>query len=93
MIQAMFEYIDTDFTFLEIMSIFNDYSDSELSGKHVLSFDNILYDTYSNIYMLEDQDVDFDSDFNKGAWILFPVDNDWNNIRWYVRGIINGEIK
>ena len=92
MIQAMFEYVDTDFTLVEMLSLFNNYSDVQLAGKHVLSFDNILYDTYSNIYMLEDQDIDFGEDFNKGAWILFPRDNNWNNIRWYVRQIINGEI-
>ncbi|MDC7227188.1 MAG: LCP family protein [Spirochaetales bacterium] len=92
MMQAIFEYIDTDFTLVEMMSLFNNYSDVELAGKHVLSFDNILYDTYSNIYLLEDKEIEFDENFNKGAWILFPVDNDWNNIRWYVRRIINGEI-
>ena len=92
MIQAIFQYVDTDFSFIEIMNIFNDFKDSELAGKHVLSFDNILYDTYSNTYMLDD-DVELDDNFNKGAWILFPRDNDWNNIRWYIRGIINGEIK
>ncbi len=93
MLQVLFDYIDTDFSFIEILSIFNEYSDIDISGKHVLSFDNILYDTYSNIYMLEDQDIEFDEDFNKGAWILLPRDNDWNNIRWYIRGIINGEIQ
>ena len=92
MMQALFEYIDTDFTLVEMMSLYNNYSDVELAGKHVLSFDNILYDTYSNVYMLDDKDKDFGPDFNKGAWILFPRENDWNNIRWYVRSIINGEI-
>ena len=92
MIQAMFEYVDTDFSIMDIMSIFSEYGDVELSSQHVLSFDNILYDTYSNIYMLEDKDMDFPKDFNKGAWILFPRGNDWNNIRWYIRSIINGEL-
>lgn len=92
MMQAIFEYVDTDFSLIEMMSLFNNYSNVTLAGKHVLSFDNILYDTYSNTYMLEDQDIKFDDDFNKGAWILFPRDNNWNNIRWYVRQIINGEI-
>jgi LCP family protein required for cell wall assembly len=92
MIQALFEYVDTDFTVLDLISLYNNYGSSELAGSHVLSFDNILYDTYSNIYMLEEDDLNFDDDFNKGAWILLPEDNNWNNIRWYVRQIISGEL-
>jgi hypothetical protein len=42
--------------------------------------------------MLEDQEIGLDPDFNKGAWILFPRDNNWNNIRWYIRQILNGEL-
>jgi len=92
LIQALYEYVDTDFSLFDMMSIYNNYGKSSLAGKHVLSFDNILYDTYSNIYLLEDQDVELPADYNKGAWILLPEGNDWNNIRWYIRQIINGEI-
>ena len=94
MIDAMFEYIETDFSLIDILNLYNEFSDVAIDGKHVLSFDNILYDTYSNIYMLDEEEIEIlDSDFNKGAWILFPRNNDWNNIRWYIRGIINGEIE
>ncbi|MBI9105554.1 MAG: LCP family protein [Spirochaetales bacterium] len=92
LIQAMYEYVDTDFTIFDLMSIYNAYGSSHLTGKHVLSFDNILYDTYSNIYLLDDKEAELPPDYNKGAWILLPQDNDWNNIRWYVRQIINGEL-
>ena len=92
MMQAMFEYVDTDFSLVEIMSLYNNYNDVELAGRHVLSFDNILYDTYSNTYMLDEAAADEIPRDKRGAWILFPRDNNWNNIRWYIRQIINGEI-
>ena len=91
MMQAMFEYVDTDFSLVEIMSLYNNYNDVELAGRHVLSFDNILYDTYSNTYMLDEAAADEIPRDKRGAWILFPRDNNWNNIRWYIRQIINGK--
>ena len=91
LIQALYDYVDTDFSLIDMMNIYNSYGSAELAGKHVLSFDNILYDTYSNTYMLDDE-LELPADYNKGAWILLPEGNDWNNIRWYVRRIINGEI-
>ena len=94
MIDAIFEYVETDFSLIEILGLYNEYSDISIDGKHVLSFDNILYDTYSNTYMLNEEELkDVGPDYNKGAWILFPRNNDWNNIRWYVRGILNGELE
>ena len=92
-IQVFSKYVESDFSLMELMSVYNNFGDSELAGKHVLSFDNILYDTYSNIYMFDEDDFEPGPDFNKGAWILLPEGNDWNNIRWYVRKIINGEMK
>ena len=91
-IQTIFEYVETDLSIKDIISIYNNYNTVELAGQFVLSFDNILYDTYSNIYMLNDK-LKIDTIKNKGAWILLPKDNNWNNIKWYIRQIINEEIK
>ncbi len=83
---VLIDYVKTDFTLLELLNIFANYRNAPFS-KHILSWDNVLYNTYSNIYMLEDG-VEIDDDFNKGAWILLPVNNDWQVIRWYVNKII-----
>jgi LCP family protein required for cell wall assembly len=92
LIQAMYQYVDTDLSLFDMMSVYNNYGESELAGRHVLSFDNILYTTYSNIYLLDEKDAKLIPDNKRGAWILLPEKNDWNNIRWYVRQIINGEV-
>ncbi len=76
LINAFFNYVDTDFSPVEFLSLYSNFGNSQLAGKHVLSFDNILYDTYSS----------------EGAWILLPENDDWNVIRWYVRKIIQGEL-
>lgn len=92
LIQAMYEYVDTDFTLFDMMGIYNNYGSSELAGRHVLSFDNILDDKYSNTYLLEKEEADKVPRNRWGAWILLPKNNDWNIIKWYIRQIINGEI-
>ena len=90
LINLISQYVETDLSVMELMSIYNNFGDSSLSGKYVLSFDNILYATYSNTYLLDDDFVP-GPDYNKGAWILLPEGDDWNNIRWYVRRLINGD--
>ena len=88
LINVLINYVRTDFSVFELITIFNHHRDDEIRN-HVLSWDNVLYHTYSNLYLLE-KDVEVDENYNKGAWIMLPLNNDWNVIRWYIRDIITG---
>jgi LCP family protein required for cell wall assembly len=88
LINVLMNYVRTDFSVFELMTIFTHHRNDEIKN-YVLSWDNVLYHTYSNLYLLDD-DVEVDENFNKGAWIMLPLKNDWNVIRWYVRDIISG---
>ncbi len=83
------EYLDTDMSSLELVSIFLKYRDADIEKKDGLSVFNVLYNTYSNIYMLKDKSRQYDKDFNRGAWILLPKNNDWTVIKWYINKLIN----
>jgi len=89
LINVLMNYVRTDFSVLELMSIFTHHRDNDIRS-YVLSWDNVLYHTYSNLYLLGN-DVEVDENFNKGAWIMLPLNNDWNVIRWYIRDILAGE--
>ena len=87
--ETLNNYVQTDFSIIEIINLFTRYRDSPFS-QHVLSWDNVLYDTYSNMYMLE-PGTEVEDNFYKGAWILLPENNDWDVIKWYIRKVISEE--
>ncbi len=84
-------YLDTNLSSMEMLSLFLKYKDSDLNRKQGLSTFNILYNTYTNIYNLEDKSKQFEEDFYRGYWILLPQKNDWNVIKWYIRSLIEEE--
>ena len=86
----MLGYVHTNFSAFEIVELLLGHHASTLSRKAVLNTDNVLYHTYSNLYYLGKKAEDVDESFNRGAWILLPRDNDWNVIRWFIRGIVEG---
>jgi len=83
-------YLDTNFSSMEMLSLFMKYKDSDLNKKQGLSTFNILYNTYTNIYKLEDKSKQYEEDFYRGYWILLPLKNDWNVIKWYIGSLIEG---
>ena len=84
------KYLDTNFSSMEMLSLFTKYKDSNLNRKQGLSTFNVLYNTYTNIYKLEDKSKQYEEDFYRGYWILLPRKNDWNVIKWYIRSLIEG---
>ncbi len=82
------EYLDTNLSPMEMISLFLTYRNAELEKKDGLSTFNVLYNTYSNIYALKDKSKQYDSGFYRGAWILLPKDNNWNVIKWYINKIL-----
>ena len=86
LIKVLIHYVDTDLTPFDIVNLFKNYKDSELAGKTILNTDNVLYNTYSNMIYLKDKEVA--DNFYRGEWILLPIRDDWNVIRWYIRTLI-----
>ena len=84
-------YLDTNLSSMEMLSLFIKYKDSDLNRKQGLSTFNVLYNTYTNIYKLEDKSKQYEEGFYRGYWILLPQKNDWNVIKWYIRSLIEEE--
>lgn len=88
LVQVLLEYVDTSLTPFDAVSLLKSFG--SLSGRRsfVLNTDNILYDTYSNVYFLEDKSRAEEEGYNKGAWILLPKENNWDIIPWYLGTIL-----
>ncbi len=84
LVQVLFDYIDTSLTPFEAIAMYKNFGSLDTERSYVLSTDNVLYDTYSNVYFLEDKSIAEKEDYDKGAWILLPIDNNWDLIPWYV---------
>jgi len=82
------KYLDTNFSSMEMLSLFLKYKDGDLNRKQGLSTFNVLYNTYTNIYKLKDKSKQYEDGFYRGYWILLPQKNDWNVIKWYIRSLI-----
>jgi anionic cell wall polymer biosynthesis LytR-Cps2A-Psr (LCP) family protein len=87
LIRVLISYVDTNLTPVELASYFNRFKSYEVSSRNVLDTDNVLHESYSNTYLLENTE-DLEEDFDKGTYILLPVENDWNLIKWYIRKLI-----
>ena len=86
--QTMDKYLDSNFSAVEMLSLFMKYRDTEIDKKQGLSVFNVLYNTYTNISKLEDESKQFEEGFVRGYWILLPRKDDWNVIKWYIRSLI-----
>ena len=90
LVHTLLKYVDTNFSAFELVELFLRNRNSDFTGKVVLNTGNVLYHTYSNLYYLDKKLEDVDDSFFKGSWILLPLENDWNIIRWYARSFIEG---
>lgn len=85
---TLLKYVQTNLSLVEIINYFNKFKDFTRIEQHTLDINNVLYTTYSNVYLLQEGEAPDDENFDKGAWILLPKENDWNVIKWYVRRVI-----
>ena len=86
--QTLENYLDTNFSAMEMLGLFMKYKDTEINRKQGLSTFNVLYNTYTNIHILEDKSKQYEDNFYRGYWILLPRKDDWNVIKWYIRSLI-----
>ena len=84
------EYVDTDLTPVQAVAYFTQYSDAGRIQHNGLSTDNVLFSTYSRLYFAGKSEDEVGDDFDKGAWILLPVGDDWSVIPRYVSAVLSG---
>ncbi len=88
---ALSGYVTTNLSPLEIARDFVSFKDYTIKGSYVLDTTNILYATYSGIFLLPEDEqerlLEENDPVKLDAYILLPRDNDWNLIRSYVRSL------
>ena len=87
------KYVETDMSVTDLAGRILLYKDAVFSGNNVIDTSNILYSTYSNLYFLPEEEQNMakeQEDFNKGAWILLPRDDNFDFIPAYIKSLIEG---
>ena len=82
-IKLGFKYVDTDISWLEAFSLYRSCQDITIK-QAVVSTNNVLYATYTNLLATGLKEDQVDEDFDKGAWIVMPLDNDWKVIKKFI---------
>ncbi len=91
LIGMLTRYVDTDLSPIQTIRYIQRFAGFEIGVRKVLDTSNVLYHTYSNLYYSQQSADEVDDDFDRGAWILLPVGDDWSNVRRYVEQVLNGE--
>lgn len=79
------EYVKTDLNAYELTQYFLRYHDASIDARKSVSTDNVLYTTYSNLYLSGLKREDVDEGFDLGAWILLPKEEDWGLVYRFVQ--------
>ena len=88
--KTVITYLDTNISITESLGLLNDIKNIKKFNKIILSTDNVLSQTYENLMYLEKEEDEVDDDFDKGAWILVPANNNWNSINHFIQNKIQG---
>jgi len=87
-IESMYRHVDTSYSMWELAQFFLRYRTADIANRTGLTFDNVLYNTWSNLHLRgiapEDAADQWDEDENPGQWILLPREDDWDVIPWFV---------
>jgi LCP family protein required for cell wall assembly len=84
LIETLNRYVTTSYSAWELAQFYLGYRNAEIANRTGLTFDNVLYNTWSNLYLQGLDRSDVDDDFYLGAWILLPRDDDWDVIPWFI---------
>lgn len=87
-IESLYRHVNSSYSMWELAQFFLGYRNAEIANRTGLTFDNVLYNTWSNLHLQgiapEDATDEWDEDDNPGQWILLPRDDDWDVIAWFV---------
>jgi len=89
-IRTVITYLDTDISIPESLGLLNDLRNIREFNRIILSTDNVLVQTYTNLMYLGMDEDEVSDDFDKGAWILMPINNDWDSIPYFLQNVIQG---
>ncbi len=89
-LKSTLSYLDTNMNMIEIFNLFSKINSIDNIRQNILSTGNVLTQTYSNLLYLNKTEDEVDESFYKGAWILIPENNDWNELRKYISSKIEG---
>jgi LCP family protein required for cell wall assembly len=84
------KYVDTNLSPYQMASYFVKYRSAKIRSQTVLDTQNILTHSYTNLRQLNLQEEEVDADFDKGAYILLPLNEDWSLVRRFIRSIVEG---
>lgn len=84
LVETIMRYVESSYSPWEIAQFYLRYRDAAIVNKTGITFDNVLYATWSNLYLRGLEEDEVSSDFYKGAWILLPREGDWNVIPWFI---------
>lgn len=85
LISAVLPYVDTNLSPLEILGYITQGTNFKISGTLVLNTDNILYHNYTNLRALGIKEEEAEETFDKGAYILLPLEDDWELLKEYIQ--------
>ena len=89
--KTLLSYLDTNMNMMEIFSLYNKIKSIDEIRQNVLSTENVLEQTYSNLLYLGKKENEVPDDFYKGAWILIPANNNWDELKYYIQCKIEGK--
>lgn len=93
LVHRVMNHVDTDLSPIDVIRYIQQHGRYRDTFHHVLSTDNVLYATYSALYYTGKAEDEVDDDFDLGAWILLPHDDNWDLIPWYIeKAITDGEV-
>ncbi|MCG8478247.1 MAG: LCP family protein, partial [Spirochaetales bacterium] len=93
LIGTMAEYVSSSYTTWELAQFYLTHRNARIVNRTGLTFDNVLYNTWSNLYLQSLEREEVDDDFYLGAWILLPRGDDWNVIAWFVEENLTGSAR
>lgn len=82
--ETLNRYVTSSYSMWELAQFFLAYRSAPIVNRTGLTFDNVLYNTYSNIHIRGLSFEEVDEDFFLGGWILLPRGDDWGVVRWFV---------
>ncbi|MCX7787587.1 MAG: LCP family protein [Spirochaetes bacterium] len=87
-ITIILKYIDTNLSPMEILGYISRGDSIAISGSLVLSTENVLYADYENLKLQGLREEEVKESFDKGAYILLPLEDDWEFLKKYIQSFL-----
>ncbi len=84
LVDIFHRYVDTNISAFNMAQYLLVYRDAPIVNRAGMTFDNVLFSTYSNVHQQGLSFDDLPEDFFMGQWILLPRNEDWNVIPWFI---------